>query len=344
MITSKALICSALILVAVTATAEETSQVCDHPVDYLPEDTELHRLHGTFDGKAERRIFSEVHYYPRDPHLTIGMGHCTYGNISSLFSKIYSNKLIWNEMLDSWLSILTPAMWKEFNADTNTSTATRSDFETGLLSLMCINGSSQCIDRKFAPWTHRTASRFNNEDNWFRAGWKKVGRIEAIAQIQVNHWNDTIVRPSIKAASEAGADTLGGIASFASARSSSTGISNSLARKLREVLMAPKAVQPLTEPVDQARLLEDWRSVVAWSEYVKAKKGDIRPRMIEIWRVYFEETWGKMPRRPDEIQNLRHSGCYMARGIIAVSGQINKTADRICRDIPPRAEKTACTK
>lgn len=79
---------AALSAISLAISAGENKTVCDHPVDYLQDNTELQPIHAAFDGKVERRIFSEVHYYPKDPHLTIGMGHWTYENISTLFKKI----------------------------------------------------------------------------------------------------------------------------------------------------------------------------------------------------------------------------------------------------------------
>lgn len=248
----------------------------------------------------------------------------------------------WNEMLEAWGSSLTPAMWAEFNIDTQTKGNTRETLEAGLTSLLCINKTSPCMNEEFKPWSKRRGEQFNEENNWFRAGWKKVSRIPAIARIQANHWLSTVVLPSQTVAVSAGASTLGGIAVFSSARSSSTSISNSIANVVRKVTKTPATVLPRNGESDQVRLLEDWRSVVAWAEYVKVKKGDIRPRMREIWRAYFEGSWGKMPPRADDIVNLKHTGCYMARGTIEDKALFKSDFNGVCHDVPPSAVVAAC--
>lgn len=334
-------ILAALSTISLAISAGEHKTVCDHPVDYLQDNTELQRIHAAFDGKVERRTFSEVHYYPKDPHLTIGMGHWTYENISALFKNIRDDGDTWNEMLEAWASSLTPAMWAEFNIDAKTKGTTRETLEAGLTSLLCINKASPCMNEQFKPWSIRRGEQFNEESNWFRAGWKKVSRIPAIARIQADHWLNTVVLPSQTVAVSAGASTLGGIAVFSSARSSSTSISNSIAKVVSKVTKAPTTRNG--EP-DQVRLLEDWRSVVAWAEYVKVKKGDIRPRMREIWRAYFEGSWGKMPSRADDIINLKHTGCYMARGTIEDKALFRSDFNAACHEIPPPAVVAACLK
>lgn len=343
-IVERFIIWTSLSIVSVSTLANGMQIVCDHPADYLQGNSELQRIHAAFDGKIERRIFSEVHYYPRDPHLTIGMGHFTYGNIFSLFEKIKGDSNAWDLMLETWESSLTPSMWVQFNTDTKTKGNTKSALEEGLTSLLCVNKTSSSCKKEFKDWTDKQSINFNEDNNWFRSGWKKSSRIPAIAQIQANHWLDTIILPSQTAAIGAGASTLGGIAVFSSGKSSANAISDSMEKTVAKIAIVPPDAVPRNFDIDPKRALEDWKSVMAWAEYIKIKKGEIRPRMREIWRVYFESSWGRMPLYATDIQHLKHTGCYMARGTFEVSALFKSNENLVCHDIPPLATVASCTK
>jgi hypothetical protein len=322
--------------------AESPETVCDHPSDFLARSSELRRLHAAFDAPAERRIFTEVHYYPKDPHLTIGMGHWTYQHISTLFEKLKQNKNVWDEVINRWYALLTPVMWHDFVADTNVSEQSRQSFEQGLSKLLCLNQSSTCLE-DFTRWTRKKNADFNRDSNWFRAGWKAVGRLRPVAEIQAQYWLKAIVLPSEKEALKTGASTFGGVASLASALSTSTATSQQVAKRVQDTKEVPREMRPIQVEIDDERLLADWRSVVAWNEYVRIKK-DIRPRMRAIWQAYFEKSWGKMPSVPGNLRAIRHTGCYMASGNFERDAQFELASPPSCNAGAPKAEASDCVR
>jgi hypothetical protein len=319
--------------------AESLETVCDHPAEFLARSTELRRLHAAFDAPAERRIFTEVHYYPKDPHLTIGMGHWTYQHISTLFEKLKQNKSIWDMVINSWYSLLTPTMWNVFAADTGVSEQSPQAFEQGLSKLLCLNQRSTCLAQVFTPWTRKKNEDFNRDNNWFRAGWKVVGRLRPVTEIQAQYWLEALVLPSESEALKVGASTFGGVASLASALSTSTATSQQVAKRVQATKEVPREMRPVQVEIDDERLLADWRSVIAWNEYVRIKK-DIRPRMRAIWPAYFEKSWGKMPSVPGNLRSIRHTGCYMASGNFEREAQFELASPPSCNAGVPKAEAT----
>jgi hypothetical protein len=329
------------LLLALPADAREL--VCEHPGDVLEQGSEVRRLHAAFDGVSERRIFSEVHYYdPQDPHLTVGMGHWIDGNLTHLMARIKADSTAWNELLDGWLSVMTAPMWKRFNQDSGTSGRSREDLDAGLSRLFCIGQRPDCVAKVHTPWTKRIGPQFMLPSNWFRAGWQTVGRYPDIALIQANTWIETVVLPGQSLAAEAGADSLGGTAVFASAHSSASSLSRSIAAMVRQVKAVPEGVAQRSADGAPDRLLADWKAVVAWAEYNKIKKGVIRPRMQSIWTTYFAGSWGTMPQRMDTIGQLKHSGCWMARGRFEKSAALRPDLDAKCNNPPLRPTVAVC--
>jgi hypothetical protein len=151
------------------------------------------------------------------------------------------------------------------------------------------------------------------------------------------------VLPSESEALKAGASTFGGVASLASARSTSTATSQQVAKRVQDTKEVPREMRPVQVEIDDKRLLADWRSVVAWNEYVRIKQ-NIRPRMRAIWQVYFEKSWGKMPSVPGNLRSLKHTGCYMASGKVEHEAQFELASLPSCTTGTPKAEATDCVR
>lgn len=328
-----------LAVVPLAAVAEDL--VCDHAVDVLAENSELRRLHAAFDGASERRIFSEVHYYdPADPHLTVGMGHWIDGNLQRLMTLIKADNEAWRALVNTWASVMSPSMWSQFQTDTGIKGTSSADLEAGIVKLFCVGASSSCIKDVHDRWTSARRDEFNQPTNWFRAGWKAVARLPSVAKIQANLWLETIVLPSESAAKLAGADSLGAVAVFASARSSATSISDAIGAKLKTVTAVPEPVAKRSGG-STAVMLADWKAVVAWAEYNRRKDG-IRPRMKSIWNVYFAGSWGAMPKDMGAIEGLTYSGCSMARASIERTASFRPDRVAKCSEPPNAPTVAAC--
>jgi hypothetical protein len=323
--------------------------VCDHPADSIDPQSEARRLHALFDAPRERRIFSETHYYPRtattsgDPHLTVGMGHWTYGNLIELFRRLRASPTVWSEVVRQWHRALDSDMWIDFAADTAVAGRSEESLDRGLKHLLCVNGEGSCEERIFRPWSHKRAAQFNQATNWFRAGWLAVSRLQAVAEVQVQWWLDSVVLPAESAAKQAGVTSLGAVASLASARSTSSGYVRRLTGKIDAVKEVPAAARPRSGPVDENRLLSDWKAVVAWSEYNRIKN-DIRPRMRAIWRAYFEPSWGPLPKAVGDLSSIKHTGCYMAVRPIERTVQLLVSSSQSCSAGAPRFTPAECSK
>src|SRR5262245_64009328 len=109
-------------------------------------------------------------------------------------------------------------MWHDFVVDTSVSEQSLQSFEQGLSKLLCLSQSSTCLE-DFTRWTRKKNEDFNRDSNWFRAGWKAVGHLRPVAEIQAQYWLEAVVLPSEKEALKTGASTFGGVASLASALS-----------------------------------------------------------------------------------------------------------------------------
>lgn len=238
---------------------------------------------------------------------------------------------------------MTDPMWQQFNQDSGTTGKSREDLDTGLSKLFCIEQRSDCVKRVHIPWAKRRGTQFMLPSNWFRAGWQTVGRYPSIALIQADTWIETVVLPGQALAAAVGADSLGGTAVFVSAHSSASSFSRSIATTVRQVKAVPEGLaQRSGGGVDQDQLLADWKAVVAWAEYNKLKKGVIRERMKSIWVTYFAGSWGPMPRRMDAIEELKHTGCRMARGVVEKSATLRADPGVNCSNPPTRPTVAAC--
>jgi hypothetical protein len=234
-------------------------------------------------------------------------------------------------------------MWNSFVADTGVAEQSPQAFEQGLSKLLCLNQRSTCLAQVFTPWPRKKNEDFNRDSNWFRAGWKVVGRLRPVAEIQAQYWLEAMVLPSESEALKAGASTFGGVASLASARSTSTATSQQVVKRVQDTKEVPREMRPVQVEMDDERLLADWRSVVAWNEYVRIKQ-NIRPRMRAIWQVYFEKSWGKMPSVPGNLRALKHTGCYMASGNVEREAQFELASPLSCTTGAPKAEATDCVR
>lgn len=329
-----------LLLIATTWTfAQSPGPVCDHVSEAIEGNPELARLHASFDGRSERRILSEVHYYPKDPHLTVGMGHWTYGNLSGLFRRIKADPAAWTSMTQTWADAMSPTMWAQFTRDTGVAGTTDRSVSDGLTKLMCLEGDQLCIAGPFTSWTRNVGGDFNAPSHWFTAGWKASSRLPGVAKAQVQHWSATMVIPGSKLAAESGARTLGGAAALVSARSSATAISKTVASQVSASRLPVGEARGSDD--ESARLKEDRRSVLAWTSYNDVKHWQKRERSSRIWSTYFAGTWGKEPRTKDDVAKLRHNGCFMARGDIPEAFTLSNSGS--CKGVAELPKPAACS-
>jgi len=360
------------IAVALVASAggalAQSPRVCPDPAFFLQPDSLVLALHDGFNSPSARRIFTEVHYFEGDPHLTVGMGHFTYGNIAELFKRLKQDQKTWALVTEDWKSAMdkTPGAWsaleKEASAWSKKEEQARfagrdaRAVSAALDELLCTSGDKNCVDTRLRPWSHRVGTGFNVKDknkdklkdkdkdkeHWFTAGWQAVATLKPVAEHQIRHWLDRVVIPAQETANAAGVDTLGGIASFASAKS--TGIELLNVKGLR----APAQARPTGQNFDEGLLNADWKSLKVWQDYVRKKPrdGKIRDRMQRIWQKFFEASWGPLPksRLVADLQEIpRHTGCYMARGTIDKAPALVPEPLSVCPDKPPSATAGRCS-
>ena len=347
------------------ATAQARN-VCPDPAYIMTPKSDLLRLHLAFNYNppVSRRFLNEVHYYePADPHLTVGMGHWIDDKLARLFQRLKQDMATWEEMTADWADSMDAWMWEEFERDSGESGRNAEAISRGLTVLLCADdASSQCVREKLVPWTHATKERFNEATHWFRAGWLKVSVHSRVAEHQIHHWAESVVNNGQVEAAKRQVATLGGIASVASATSSGLrstmfppGAQSVEARSSRLGVSAswlldsvPESVLPPAGSTDDPRLLEDWKSLVAWQFYTvrKAKKNRIvRGRMKAIWQLFYEQSWGPLPAEltfSDVTESRRHSGCYMARGSFDTTSPVRIRATLDCTAPLPTPTPAPC--
>lgn len=329
----------------------QAADVCNDPAFIMRPDSDVFRLQQAFNASPRsKRVFDEVHYIvPGDPNLTVGMGHWVGGKLAGLFHRLRQDQATWAELTQTWADSMDNSMWKTFEQDTGEHGRDAAAISKGLEKLLCAEtASSSCVNRTLLVWSHGTKDRFQSKNHWFHAGWISVSRLPGVATHQIQHWVESVVADGQANAEKRGVSTKGGIATVVSATSSGIGrtmfkpgtdlakvssTGNSLRQPLNKV---PTGARPSGQ-VDEKALLDDWRSLVAWQFY-NVKKGRVRTRMKEIWKLYYEPTWGPLPKRPkmsDVLADRRHSGCYMASGPLAIASPVEVPDPLDCgRDLP----------
>lgn len=326
------------------------ANVCNDPAFIMKADSDVFRLQQAFNaGPGAKRVFDEVHYIiPGDPNLTVGMGHWTGGKLARLFRSLREDQATWEELTKTWADTMDISMWKAFEQDAGKAGRDSAAVSKGLETLLCAETVSRsCVEKTLLPWSHRTKDAFNGKGHWFHAGWRSVARLPSVATRQVQFWVESVVADGQANAEERGVNTKGGSATVISATSSglttmfkpgakraiASSEGNSLQQPLNEV---PTWARPSGQ-VDEKALLADWRSLVAWQFY-NVKKRRVRSRMTEIWKLYYEPTWGSLPERPklsDVLAERKHTGCYMASGPLDISPAVDIPDPLDCgRDLP----------
>lgn len=351
---------------ALAAPCAQAADVCEDPAYIMTPDSDVLRLHLAFnDSPSSRRVLNEVHYYDKDPHLTVGMGHWIDSKLAGLFHRLKQDPTTWKQLTNRWAARMDAAMWKAFEKDTKETGRDASALSRGLSTLLCADKpSSHCIKDTMEPWTHATGLRFNSDKNWFRAGWRAVSLDPAVAEHQVRYWAESIVDEGQAQAKDRGITTRGGIASVVSAVSS--GIrrtmfgpnSHSASRKNGSfgesvawpLDAVPTSARPAVGTVNQQALLNDWKSLAAWQFYTvtkATKKKPVRSRMKVIWEQYYAGTWGPLSNKPtfaDISKPRHHSGCYMARGPLDISNPVLIPPTLDCAAAVPTPHPVQCSK
>ena len=329
--------------------------VCPDPVFIMSTNSQVRLLHQIFNsGASSQRSFTEVHYIkPGDPHLTVGMGHWVHSKLSKLFHRLKKNDETWQLMTTVWADAMCPDQWEDFAKDTGETETNAAAISLGLSKLLCADDPSQnCIKNNLDRWSNRVGTRFNKSSHWFHAGWNATSILQPVAKEQVLYWTDSVVKEGQRAAEKRGLQTFGGVATTISAISSGIGatlflpeatqahVSSSFERSLVDV---PRRARPDTESVNEEALLDDWKSLVAW-QYYNLKKKRIRSRMREIWRVFYQPTWGPLPKTLAEMKKIpRHSGCYMVRGKFDTSVVIQpQPVGTNCKELVPQPKPLSC--
>lgn len=344
----------------------QSSDVCEDPAYIMKPDSDVLRLHLAFnDSSSSRRTLDEVHYHHQDPHLTVGMGHWIDGKLAGLFHRLKQDTATWQALTARWATRMDATMWQAFEKDTKEIGRDASALSRGLSILLCADKPSRtCVKNTMEPWTHKTGKRFNDDKNWFRAGWRSVSRDFAVAEHQVRYWAESIVGEGQAQAEARGITTRGGIASMASAVSSGIastmfpvkGRSDSVTAtspQLKQsaafpLISVPNDSRPAADAVNAQALLEDWRSLVAWQFYSVAKASPtkiVRQRMRVIWEQYYADTWGVLPSNPtfaDISKPRRHSGCYMVRNGIDLANPVQIPSPLDCSAPLPQPKPVPC--
>lgn len=352
------------LMLAVRAPA--AGDVCPDPAYLIKPGSDLLSLHLAFnDSPSSRRLLNEVHYYdPEDPNLTVGMGHWTGGKLARLFQQLKENPAAWQLLTTRWASRMDASMWHAFEQDTREHGQNAATLSRGVSKLLCADDpSNTCVTQTMLPWTHAIGKRFNDDRQWFRAGWLAVSLDAKVAEVQVRHWVESVVGEGEAEAGRRGITTLGGIASTISAVSSGLGTtlfpaqaSSATAKNGKlgrsavfSLTMVPGNARPLGGTANEQALMDDWRSLVAWQFYTitRAKQNKlVRGRMATIWKNYYAATWGPLPSQPafeDISKPRRHSGCYMARGRIDRKDAVQIPTTPDCSAPLPIPRPAACT-
>jgi hypothetical protein len=349
------------------ARAASGGDVCPDPAYIMTPDSDVLRLHLAFnDSPSSQRVLDEVHYHDADPHLTVGMGHWIDGKLAGLFHRLKQDHDTWQRLTARWATRMDAAMWKAFEKDTKETGRDASALSRGLSTLLCADKpSSTCVKNTMGPWTQSTGKRFNDDQHWFRAGWRAVSRDSTVAEHQVRYWAESIVGEGQAQAEDRGITTRGGIASMASAVSSGIGTTmfpvkgspataTATSPKLKQsavfpLTSVPNGSRPTSGIANEPALLEDWRSLVAWQFYsvVKASPGKIpRKRMRIIWEQYYASTWGALPSSNPTFADIskprRHSGCYMARGGMDLANPVKIPTPLDCSAPLPQPKPVPC--
>jgi hypothetical protein len=346
-----------VILIGLTG-ASKASTVCDNPALIMQPNSAVLLLHQIFNSSpASERVFSEVHYIvPGDPHLTVGMGHWVHHKLAGLFKRLRQNEEAWHQLTESWASTLNSAQWADFSNDTGETQRNADAISRGLVRVLCAEDASKsCVKNRLDRWSNRVGTRFNSANHWFHAGWRAASVQRPVAEEQVRYWADGVLAPGQSEARKREIETFGGIASVISAISS--GIRATMFPKSASTATAsykgthfswpldfvPQAARPVQSSLNDAALSEDWRSLAAWQFYT-VKKRRIRTRMREIWRIFYEPSWGPLPTKVVDVKKIpRHTGCYMARGEFDFASLIHVPTDLDCSAKVPPPKPMECT-
>jgi hypothetical protein len=252
-------------------------------------------------GSSSRRIFNEVHYYPDDPHITIGFGHFAGSTQDTFIKSMVENskmrQILINEFSKGFLKnkdFINQAKEDGFNVYFDPSTNS-------------VSGVKELLSKLKLEGEFVNASK----DGKFPGGGKKSGYwlndilVEAllnryICAWQIKFWLEHTLQDAKDFARELGcAEHYGLVASLASLRSSG--------------LMNKEVIRPL---VGFPRTAEekDKAAVKLWAYYNKKKgKEKTRSRQKAIFSRWFEKSWTIVRNEecPQSIDDFRYKGVPM---------------------------------
>jgi len=314
-----------LLSVAVTAfvvlaSANAAQLVCDDPAYLIAPGSDLYKMHRLFNATgSSRRFFSEIHYHePSDPNLTMGMGHWIDTKLARMFARLRADQDMWDEVVRAWVPLLSSSHWEQVASESGQEGRDGTALTAAIDKLLCAKSPTKaCVASIMNPWAKRIGEDFNTDEHWLNAGWRVVGRLPSIARVQLGYWVETILQDGVTAAKQRGITTRGGTASVMSAQSSGIGttmfaigeMNPRAGSRMWNLAMVPANALPTDASTKGAAPLQDWKALVAW-QYYTVKKQTVRSRMAEIWRVFYEPTWGPLIV-PTATSALKHNGCYM---------------------------------
>ncbi|MCQ2123187.1 MAG: hypothetical protein MJZ25_03300 [Fibrobacter sp.] len=264
------------------------------------------QLIAAFNADADaRRIFNEVHYYPKDAHITIGFGHFAGGTqdefIRSMMSNAHMKKVLMGEFEKQFLQnkgFIDQARAEGFDLKLSSSNEV-----AGLENFLNVLK----LEKEFVQ-----ASKAGK----FPGGAKKTGYwlndilVEVllnkdICAWQVKFWLEHTLKDAKDFAVELGCgDHYGLVASLASLRSSGL-----MDRKDIKKLVWRNDVKPTSSSEKDAAAMR------VWAYYNVAKKADkTRGRQKAIFSLWFAKSWTAVKHEtcPTSIDDFKYNGTAMA--------------------------------
>lgn len=304
-----------------SSTVRTLDPVCLGMVDRR---THLAKLIAAFNSaKSSQRAFNEIHYHVSgDPHLTMGFGHFAEGTLNKLFRQMPTDTRC--EIVDS--------VWQYLHGNKNRLKQFLDDFGLDSADETAIKQTLNIFFGKggdLSAWAHQMIKKdpvankdiFNKSGHWFYDSMKKALLIKSVRNVQISTWiKETPLSDGQKNAGELQLQTVyGAVAALTSARSSGVsapykeikaGKTISIGDRKFDVKACPEQYRPENDHFDEAVLNQDWKVLLIWMRY-NSYKGKIRNRQKAIWYLWFEPSWGPLPKL--NAMPGKHTGIAMER-------------------------------
>lgn len=286
--------------------------------------TNLAKLIAAFNStKGSKRAFDEIHYHVSgDPHLTMGFGNFAEGTLNNFFKEMPTGTR--EELVDSiWHYLYTnKSRMKQFSNEFKLDATDESTVKNELKKFFGKGGD-------LSAWAHRMIKKdpvankniFNKSGHWFYDSMKKALLVGSVRNEQIHTWvNKTPLRDGKVAAKKLQLQNIyGAVAAITSARSSGLSVAYnevrdkatvSIGKKELDTRTCPEQYKPEIVSLDETILNQDWKALLIWLRY-NSHKGKIRSRQIAIWNIWFEPSWGPLPKF--NVMPGRHTGIAMER-------------------------------